>query len=185
MGTDVSVIGPDVDGFEHAVEMVRDRFAAEDRRFSRFRGDSELTGVNQTAGARTTISEPFAEVVDLALAAAVATDGLFDPTVHDALLAAGYDRDFDEILAGARGALHPAVPCGRWREIRRAGREIVLPPDVHLDLGGIAKGYAVDRAVEALHSRFVPAAPKDFLTSTSAMAWSACAWMRHPSSGSR
>ena len=51
----------------------------------------------------------------LALDAAARTDGLFDPTVLPALLAAGYDRDFDELIAGARLALHPPVPCGRWR----------------------------------------------------------------------
>jgi len=152
MGTDVSVIGPDVEGFDRAVAEVRRRFDAEDRRFSRFRGDSELTTVNRAAGSRTAISEPFAEVVDFALAAAVATEGLFDPTVHDALVAAGYDRDFDEILAGARGALHPAEPCGRWREIERTGGEILMPAGVHLDLGGIAKGWTVDRAAEAATS---------------------------------
>jgi thiamine biosynthesis lipoprotein len=155
MGTDVSVIGPDLHGFDLAVQEVQRRFDAEDRRFSRFRGDSELTAVNQAAGTRTSISEPFAEVVDLALAAATTTDGLFDPTVHDALIAAGYDRDFDEILAGARGALHPAEPCGRWREIGRTGDAIELPSGVHLDLGGIAKGWTVDRAAEAAVS-FVP-----------------------------
>jgi thiamine biosynthesis lipoprotein len=155
MGTDIAVIGPDAEGFDRAVAEVQARFDAEDRRFSRFRGDSELTTLNRAAGRRTTITEPFAEVVDLALAAAVATEGLFDPTVHDALIAAGYDRDFDEIVAGARGALHPAVPCGRWREIERSGEEIVLPAGVHLDLGGIAKGWTVDRAAEAAVS-FVP-----------------------------
>ena len=45
------------------------------------------------------------------------TDGLFDPTVLPALLAAGYVGDFDEVLAGARLALHPPEPCGRWLEI--------------------------------------------------------------------
>jgi thiamine biosynthesis lipoprotein len=152
MGTDVSVIGPDAPGFQDAVASVRDRFAAEDRRCSRFRADSELTRVNAAAGTWTSISRPFAEVVDLALAAARATDGRFDPTVHDALVAAGYDRDFDEVLAGARGELHPATHCGRWIEIERRDDELRLPAGVHLDLGAIAKGWTVDIAVdEALH----------------------------------
>jgi thiamine biosynthesis lipoprotein len=155
MGTDVSVIGPDAEGFERAVQEVMRRFGAEDRRFSRFRGDSELTAVNQAAGTPTAISVPFAEVVDRALAAAEETDGLFDPTVYDALIAAGYDRDFDELLSGARGAVHTAEPCGRWREIERGAGEIVLPAGVHLDLGGIAKGWTVDRAAEEAHA-FVP-----------------------------
>jgi thiamine biosynthesis lipoprotein len=148
MGTDVSVIGPDVDGFDAALGRVRSRFDDEDRRFSRFRGDSELTWVNRAAGGWAEMTPAFAEVVDRALIAAAATDGLFDPTVHDAMLAAGYDRDFDELLAGARGALHPAAPCGRWHEIERRADAILLPEGVHLDLGGIAKGWTVDRAAE-------------------------------------
>jgi thiamine biosynthesis lipoprotein len=157
MGTDVSVIGPDRASFGRAVDVVRARFEAEDRRCSRFRADSELTRVNRAAGVWTRISAPFADVTDRAIAAARATDGRFDPTVHDALVAAGYDRDFDEMLAGARGELHPATPCGRWTDIERRGDELRLPPEVHLDLGGIAKGWTVDLAVdEALaHSPWI------------------------------
>ena len=65
------------------------------------------------------------------------------------MVAAGYDRDFDEVLAGARGALHPPQPCGRWREIAMRPGEILLPAGVGLDLGGIAKGWTSDLAAEA------------------------------------
>ena len=125
---------------------VVDRFAAEDRRFSRFRGDSELTRVNRSDDEWTPVSDGFAEVLDLALAAAAATDGIFDPTVHDALIAAGYDRDFDEVLAGARGALHAATPCGRWPEIR------TRPGDVY-STRGRASGPRRDREGMVLGSR--------------------------------
>ncbi len=148
MGTDIIVIGPAHASFDRAAKRVQARFAAEDKRFSRFRGESELTAVNRRAGERTAISPPFAEVLGLALGASARTDGLFDPTVHDALVAAGYDRDFDDVLAGARGTLHPATPCGRWTEIVAEPDSVVLPPGVHLDLGGIAKGWCVDRAAE-------------------------------------
>jgi thiamine biosynthesis lipoprotein len=149
MGTQVSVIGPaGHHAFEAASARVRARFAEEELRFSRFRGDSELTHVNASAGRPTRVSRPFAEVVGIALAAAATTGGRFDPTVHDALVAAGYDRDFDEVLAGARGALHPAIPCGRWNEVIVDASTVSLPADVHLDLGGIAKGWTVDRASE-------------------------------------
>ena len=149
MGTRLEVLGPDGHpAWDRAVAAVVDRFAAEEARFSRFRGDSELTEVNQRAGSTTGISSQFAEVLRLALSAAKASGGAFDPTVHDALVAAGYDRNFDEVLAGARGALFPAAPCGRWREIQLDGRLLRLPPGVHLDVGGIAKGWAADRAAE-------------------------------------
>jgi FAD:protein FMN transferase len=146
MGTDVNVVGPEHPAFDGAVELVRSRFASEDMRFSRFRGDSELTSANQAGGGWIKVSDGFHEVLTAALEAAEHTEGAFDPTVYDALIAAGYDRDFDELLAGARGALHPVSPCGRWTEIRTRPGAMYLPAGVHLDLGGIAKGWCADRA---------------------------------------
>jgi FAD:protein FMN transferase len=149
MGTDVSLTGPDDASFTRASEAVEAVFAREERRFSRFRDDSELTRVNLSAGRWTAVSAPFEALVGLALAQARRTDGLFDPTVLHAIVAAGYDRDFDEVLAGARGALHPPQPCGRWREIAVRPGEILLPAGVGLDLGGIAKGWTSDLAAES------------------------------------
>ncbi len=149
MGTTVSVLGPVRDArFLKAVRSIERRFEREEARFSRFRSDSELVSVNGRSGAPTRVSTAFASVVGLALSAARATDGRFDPTAHDALVAAGYDRDFDDLLAGARGALHPATPCGRWAEVEVDDRTMTLPAGVHLDLGGIAKGWTADRAAD-------------------------------------
>lgn len=149
MGTDVSLIGPaGHPAFAAAAHHVRATFEREESRCSRFRGDSELSWVNAGAGGWTVISAGLAEIVGLALEAARRTSGRFDPTVLHAMVAAGYDRDFDEVLAGARATLHPAMPCGRWDEVELRGRELRLPPGVGLDLGGIAKGWTVDQAAE-------------------------------------
>jgi len=149
MGTSVALLGPaGHPAFETAARAVARRFSVEEQRFSRFRADSELSRVNAGAGDTFTVSAPFAGLVALALDAAARTQGRFDPTVHDALVAAGYDRAFDELLAGARAALHPATPCGRWAEVEVDDRTLTLPAGVHLDLGGIAKGWTADRATE-------------------------------------
>ena len=134
----------------HAFDIVQRTFVREDQRFSRFRPDTEISRVNDAAGSWTTVSKPFLKVLLLALEAARVTDGLFDPTVLPALLAAGYVGDFDEVLAGARLALHPPEPCGRWPEIEIRGREVRLPAGVSLDFGGIAKGWTVDRAAKRM-----------------------------------
>ena len=85
------------------------------------------------------MSSAFESLVRFALSQAERTDGLFDPAVLDALIAAGYDRDFDEVIAGARGALHPPRPCGRWRDIEVRRGAIRMPEGVGLDLGGVAR----------------------------------------------
>lgn len=152
MGTSVELIaGEDADEavFDAAARRVRMIFEREDHRCSRFRDDSEITLANRRAGRPTRLSRDLAEVVALALQGAARSGGRFDPTVLDAVVAAGYDRDLDEVLAGARGALHPPRPCGRWRDVALERRVLRLPEGIGLDLGGIAKGWTVDLAAEA------------------------------------
>jgi thiamine biosynthesis lipoprotein len=149
MGTEVVLIsdtGAGPGAFARAAAKVERVFAREEARFSRFRGDSELSAVNARAGSPTRVSPAFARLLAFALDAARRTRGRFDPTVLDAVIAAGYDRDFDEVLAGARVALRPGRPSGRWDHIALHDDEVLLPSEVGLDLGGVAKGWTVDLA---------------------------------------
>jgi FAD:protein FMN transferase len=152
MGTQISTVLPGspseripTAAFDRVIQI----FAREEQRFSRFRGDSELTSVNAASGRWTNVSAGFERLVRFSLRQAERTDGLFDPTVLHAMIAAGYDRDYDEVLAGARGALHPPQPCGRWKEIELRAGGLRLPAGVGLDLGGVAKGWTADLAAEA------------------------------------
>ena len=158
MGTTVIMLAPWVSAREHerVCRRVEAVFTREEARFSRFRGTSELTRVNRAAGTWMPVSARFQEVVRLALSQAERTEGLFDPTVLGAVIAAGYDRDFDEVLAGARLALQPAPPCGRWAEVEMMEGAVRLPAGTGLDLGGIAKGFTSDLAAEAVVSAGLP-----------------------------
>lgn len=155
MGTEVEVILPDeldpseLRRYGAEIEAV---FDEHDRRFSRFRDDSELSLVNARAGRPVSVSAPFIALLRFALRAAAETDGLFDPTVLPVLRAAGYDRDFEAIEVGAspEPPSTPLGPAGMWRRIALVGRDVLLPDGAALDLGGVAKGWAVDRAVERL-----------------------------------
>lgn len=138
MGCEVAVAGD--------VARVRALFEADDRRFTRFAADSELAHVNRSRGP-VLVSERFARAVGLALWAADTTGGLVDPTLLDALEAAGYDRDFDALVDSG-----PAGPGarGRWRELKLTGRLLKLPDGVRLDLNGVVKSMAVDDALALL-----------------------------------
>lgn len=140
MGTDVELFGEPA-GFA-AVEAELERLEAI---LSRFRPDSELSRLNRDGHVEA--GTDLLVVSTLALEARELTGGLFDPTVHDALVAAGYDRSF-ELLQHDRPRTATPVACAGSVTIR--GREIRLAPGTHLDLGGIGKGYAVDRAAELL-----------------------------------
>ena len=92
------------------------------------------------------VSDAFADMLRLALRAASTTHGLVDPTVGAAIVALGYDRDFDDLDPAATG-LKP-VPAGRWTAIRIRGRILERPVGVELDLNGVVKSRTVDDALD-------------------------------------
>ena len=149
MGTQVEVFldvapGPDA---VLALAWIEAEFERLEALLSRFRPDSKLSRLN--AGGELEADEDLLAVVDLALAARERTGGRFDPTIHDAVVAAGYDRSF-ELLADGVPAASPVATARDGGRVRIRGRRLRLDPGVRLDFGGIGKGYAVDRTVEAL-----------------------------------
>jgi thiamine biosynthesis lipoprotein len=149
MGTDVELLldAPAGERAERALDRAEAELERLEQVLSRFRSDSELSRLNRD-GHVAEASADLVRVVELALAGREATGGRFDPTVHDALVAAGYDRTFDEVPAEAPGVPSTPVTCGG--AVRIDGLAIVLSPGTRLDLGGIGKGYAVDRVAESL-----------------------------------
>ena len=89
------------------------------------------------------------EVLDRALCIAAATQGRFDPTIAARQVARG-------LLPRPASSWTPD-PAARWRHIELVGgRKVRLARPLWVDLGGIAKGYAVDRAVEILVTAGAP-----------------------------
>jgi thiamine biosynthesis lipoprotein len=88
-------------------------------------------------------------LVTLALQMRDATAGRFDPTLHAAMVAAGYDRTLDDIPTDGPAAGVPQPGGGEVDANPQTG-VITLGMGVALDLGGIAKGWAADRAADLL-----------------------------------
>ena len=150
-------VGGSTPGESQAVERI---FQARDRQFSRFREDSELSRVNRTPREIVNVSKAFGQMIERALTAAAATGGLVDPTLAGALVAAGYDRDFDDLEPRAE-TVRPGGR-GRWRDVRMLGRLLVRPVGVELDLNGVVKGQTVDDAVGLLSGDGFVAAGGDY-----------------------
>ncbi len=126
-----------------------------DREMAR-RPDTPLGALNREGRGR--VSEPMYAVLASAVGWARRTAGAFDPTVAPLL-------DLWDIPSGPHpppppGAVAEALGRTGWHRVRLdgEGRWVDLG-GTEIDLGGIAKGYAIDRAVEALRS----AGARDFL----------------------
>ncbi|HEY6541156.1 MAG TPA: FAD:protein FMN transferase [Ktedonobacteraceae bacterium] len=151
MGTTISLLLPENQA-ERGAQIVRDLFAEWEQVLSRFIADSELSRLNQAAGTPVAVSDLLYSVLATALTAARATEGVYDPAMLDQLEKIGYDRTFDDIRASDFDPIIPGEPGGRWRgiKINPIYREVTLPAGIKLDFGGIAKGMAVDAALERL-----------------------------------
>lgn len=137
MGTEVEVWGSRERG------AVAEWFEEVESIASRFRPESELSRINKQPGPAVTMSPILAKLLATADRARRITGGLVDIGVGDVVRAWGYDRTFAEVSDLEQ--VPDPVGAGDWG-IR--GRILRRAPGIQLDLGGIAKGWASDRAVE-------------------------------------
>ena len=145
MGTEVELL-VEADEAAGACAAAEEEFHRLEGLLSRFRPGSELSRLN--AAGSLAAGPDLLRVVELARSAHERTGGRFDVTVHDALAAAGYDRSFELLPADDTAPLRPPARRGGGVHIREG--TVVLDPGVRIDLGGIGKGYACERAAEIL-----------------------------------
>lgn len=144
MGTTAHVVI--VDGPSDLAEQASTRLQQLEARWSRFLPSSELSALHRYAGRPTIVSTETFTVVAQAIDAWHKTDGLFDPTVGNTMIDAGYDRSFDRLDTGvATGSgLHRPTPTPQDVILDQGCQAITVPDGIRLDLGGIGKGAAAD-----------------------------------------
>jgi thiamine biosynthesis lipoprotein len=122
-------------------------FAEVERRCSRFDQRSELRELCRRVGAPTRVSPLLFSALALAVEVARLTGGALDPTVGRAMERAGFDTNY---RTGER--VTTAEATGGYRDIildHDAGR-VMLRRGTALDLGAVAKGFAIDLAAREL-----------------------------------
>ncbi|PWU17581.1 MAG: FAD:protein FMN transferase [Candidatus Rokuibacteriota bacterium] len=123
-------------------------FREREQRFTRFSPLSELNRVNASEARVVRISGELESMLRRALRWAGRTEGLVDPTLGEAVVNAGYDREFE--LLEPREADPDAPVPGRWRSLRISPGWLCRPVGVQLDLNGVVKGQTVDDALELI-----------------------------------
>jgi FAD:protein FMN transferase len=156
----IEVYGPDSQALPSITDAAFDEVDRIDRLMSHYKSDSPLSLINREAARHPVpVARELFDFISESLRYTRKTAGAFDVTVGPLMKAWGFFR----------GEGHMPAP-GDLSEARRhvGAGHVTLDADttsiafdqsgVELDLGGIAKGYAVDRAAAVLKSRGVTAA---------------------------
>jgi thiamine biosynthesis lipoprotein len=143
LGTFVEITarGDDETKLHDAVDRAFDAIARVDRQMSFHQSNSDVSRINREAFQRKMTVHPWTwQVLRAAQKLSHETDGIFDITVARKLMEWNYlPRQYRNVSEG------------NWRDIVLEKNCIVrFRQPVIVDLGGIAKGFAVDRAVNAL-----------------------------------
>lgn len=155
MGTawSIQVYALDQAAARHAVDRAFARVEAIEQCMSDFRADSEINRLAESApGSWRPVSAELYAVLRFSLRLARWSDGAFDPTVGP--LTRLWRRAFRQRQFPARDKIRLAGRRVGYRRVAlRGGREIRLAePGIWLDLGGVAKGFALDAAGDVLDS---------------------------------
>ena len=117
---------------------------------SRFDAQSELRQLTANAGTPVPATQLLFELVRFALALAQETDGAFDPTVGVRMEQRGFDREYSTGRVERTGI--DARESVSYRDVLLDAHDqtITLRRPLVLDLGAVAKGFAIDMAAREL-----------------------------------
>ncbi len=165
MGTvlEIELVGPDRGLLERELDALYAEVEALEGALSTWRPESELSRLNRAAGgAALALSEPARDLLLRSVALSRETGGRFDVTLGP-LVALWRE-------AARRGRLPSAAELSAARarvgpdqlEFGAGGRVALRSAGAAVEVGGIAKGYALDRLAERLRARGITRALLDF-----------------------
>jgi FAD:protein FMN transferase len=162
MGTEftVAVYGRDQNFLAETVEQVFEEIDRIDQQMSNYKPESELSQINRLAASEDVLVTPnlFA-LLQTSLHYSEETGGGFDITVGPLMKAWGFFRGQGRVPSSAE--LKDVLKHVGYQHVKLdpARRTIHFDvPGIELDLGGIAKGYAVERAVRVLRDNGITSA---------------------------
>lgn len=112
-------------------------------KYSRYLEGNIVARINSAAGASVEVDEETARLIDFAARLYALSDGRFDVT-SGALRAAWKFDGSDRVPDPAR--IERALANVGWSRVSWDGARLRMPAGMEIDLGGICKEYAVDRA---------------------------------------
>jgi FAD:protein FMN transferase len=154
MGTRITVElwSADEEKAQRAIDAVLEEMRHIDDSMSTYKPTSEVSQVNaKAAQGPMRISKELFDLLTTAKEYSVITDGAFDITYASV----GYMYDFRKHVRPDEAQIHHALPAVDFRHVLLDAKNQTVQfsqAGVRIDLGGIAKGYSVDRGIDVLKS---------------------------------
>lgn len=117
-----------------------------EQKFSRYLSDSIIGQINTSGGHPVTVDAETAHLLDFATHCFVISDGMFDIT--SGVLRRIWKFDGSDRVP-ARDQIIAMRQMIGWQKVSWKSPVIALPAGMEIDFGGLAKEYAVDRALDA------------------------------------
>lgn len=154
MGTQVIIkaTGEDKDQLDQAVSAAFDEVARLEKLMSNFIPESELSRINQNAGKQpVSVSRELYEVIEKSIVFSGLTQGAFDIS----FASVGKLWNFRQGIVPTANEIKAQLPLVNYKKIRLDDKNssVFLPEaGMEIGLGGIGKGYAMDRAMFVLNT---------------------------------
>lgn len=118
-----------------------------DRKLSRFNPESEIYKINENSGNWVEVSAEVEDILRKAKYYAQISDGLFDPTIAPLMKLWGFYNG--KLYIPTEKELKNALEKVNWKNLEISkGKVRLKKKGMSIDLGGIAKGYAVQRLID-------------------------------------
>ncbi len=147
---EVLVDGDDRDGAAELVRLAAAEAGRIERTFGRYRPEGEVHRIHQAAGRPVVVGEEMAALLDYATLLFEMSEGLFDIT--SGVLRRVWRFDGGSVVPTDEAVRGLLAHVG-WRRVRWERPTLTLPAGMEIDLGGLGKEYAVDRAASLLAAR--------------------------------
>jgi thiamine biosynthesis lipoprotein len=146
----ITVVSNSQDSAEKAIDSAFSEIEKLEKLTNFFSSESEVSLINKNAGiSGVKVSPDMLDILEKALLVSEKTNGAFDVTIGPVMTL----YDFYKKIRPEQGAIKKNLPLVNYRELiidKNKSTVFLRKKGMLIDLGGIAKGYAADKAVETL-----------------------------------
>ncbi|MBI5665940.1 MAG: FAD:protein FMN transferase [Nitrospirae bacterium] len=158
----ITVVCPSKEKAREAIDAGYAEIRKLDKLLNNFEADSEVSAISRDAGTKPVhVSRETMELMQKTIGISKITNGAFDPTIAPVLKLWKFSGRPADPSMPSSDAIKDALKLVGYNKIKtESGSSCIYLEDkgMELDLGGIAKGYAADKAVAAIKAKGVKAA---------------------------